>query len=80
MKSKYFAQGMDYILCAVVIQLLNNVQHFVTPWTAAHQVSLFFIISQNLLKLMSIESVMPSKYLSSPFPPVFDFSQHQSLL
>ena len=34
-----------------------------TPWTAACQASLFFTIFQSLLKLMSIESVMPSKHL-----------------
>ena len=34
-----------------------------TPWTAAHQVSLSFTISWSLLKLMSIESVMPSNHL-----------------
>ena len=34
-----------------------------TPWTAAHQASLFFTISWSLLKLMSIESVMPSNQL-----------------
>ena len=34
-----------------------------TPWTATHQASLFFIISPSLLKLRSIESVMPSNYL-----------------
>ena len=34
-----------------------------TPWTAAHQASLSITISQSLLKLMSIESVMPSNYL-----------------
>ena len=36
---------------------------FATPWTAAHQASLSFTISQSLLKLMSIKSVMPSNYL-----------------
>ena len=36
---------------------------FLTPWTAAHQASLSFTISQSLLKLMSIESVMPSNQL-----------------
>ena len=36
---------------------------FVTPWTAAHQDSLPFTISQSLLKLMSVESVMPSNHL-----------------
>ena len=34
-----------------------------TPWTAAHQASLSFMISRGLLKLMSIESVMPSNHL-----------------
>ena len=36
---------------------------FVTPWTAACQISLSFTIIQNLLKLTSTESVMPSNYL-----------------
>ena len=36
---------------------------FVTPWTAAHQGSPSFTNSQSLLKLMSIESVMPSNHL-----------------
>ena len=47
----------------VVVQSLICVQLFVTPCTAAHQVSLFFIISKSLLKLMSIESMMPSNHL-----------------
>ena len=47
----------------VVVQLLSCVQLFASPWTAARQVSLSFTISQSLLKLMSIESVMPSNQL-----------------
>ena len=47
----------------VVVQSLSLVQLFVTPWTAACQASLFFIISYNLLKLMSVKSVMPSNHL-----------------
>ena len=47
----------------VVVQSLNHVQLFVTPWTTAHQASLSFTTSQSLLKLMSIESVMPSNHL-----------------
>ena len=39
------------------------VQLFVTTWTAAHQASLSFTISRRLLKLTSIESVMPSNHL-----------------
>ena len=37
--------------------------HSATPWTAAHQASLSFLISWSLLKLVSIESVMPSNHL-----------------
>ena len=42
---------------------LSCVQLFVTPWMAAHQASLAIINSQSLLKLMCIESVMPSNHL-----------------
>ena len=48
--------------CYVVAPLLSCVQLFATPRTAAHQASLSFTISQSLLKLMSIESLMPSKH------------------
>ena len=63
----------------VVDQSLSHVRLFVTPWTAAHQVSLSFTISWSLLKLMSIESVMPSNHLTQPSPPVLSLSQHQGL-
>ena len=46
-----------------VAQSFSRVRLLVTPWTAAHQASLSFTISQSLLKLMSIESVMPSNHL-----------------
>ena len=52
-----------YIHFVVVIQSLSHVQLFATPWTAAFQASLSFTISQRLLKLMAIESVMPSNHL-----------------
>ena len=42
-----------------IVQLLSRGQLFVIPCTAAHQSSLFFTISQSLLKLMSIVSMMP---------------------
>ena len=45
------------------VQLLSHVQLFVTPWTAAHQASLSITNSRGLLKLMSIELVMPSNSL-----------------
>ena len=47
----------------VVVQLLSHVWLFETPWTAAWQASLSFPISQSLLKLMFIKSMMPSNYL-----------------
>ena len=45
------------------VQSLSHVQLFVTLWTAAHQASLSITNPQSLPKLMSIESVMPSKHL-----------------
>ena len=45
------------------VQSLSHVQLFVTPWTVAHQASLSFTITRRLLKLISIESVMPSSHL-----------------
>ena len=46
-----------------VVQLLSHIQLFVTPWAAACQDPLPSAISRNLLKFMSIESVMPSNHL-----------------
>ena len=47
----------------VVVQSFSHVQLFATPRTAAHQASLCFTISRCLLKLMSIELLMPSNHL-----------------
>ena len=63
----------------VVVQSTSHVWLFVTPWTARCQASLSFTISLSLLKLMSIESVMPSNHLIlwCPFsscPPSFPAS------
>ena len=55
----------------VVVQSLSHVQLFVIPWTSAHQASLSFTIYQSLLKLMSIESVMPSNHLILCHPSLF---------
>ena len=61
----------------VVVQSLSCVQLFVTPWTAAHLASLSFTISSmSLLKLMSIEAMMPSNHfilchLLLPLPSIF---------
>ena len=48
---------------SVSVQSLSCVQLFATPWTAGRQASLSITSSQSLLKLMSIESVMPSNHL-----------------
>ena len=63
------------------VQSLSCVCLFVSPWTAAHQASLSITNSWSLLKLIFMESVMPSNHLilSSPSPPASNLSQHQGL-
>ena len=69
------------------LQSLSRVQLFVIPWTAVHQASLSITNSQSLLKLMSIESVMPSNHLilchpllpPSIFPSMRVFSKESAL-
>ena len=59
-----------------------HVQLFLSPWTAACQDSQSFTLSQSSLKLMPIESVMPSNHLilcHLPSPPALTVSQHWSL-
>ena len=70
-KSSEIADNLLFC-CSVAQSCLT----LVTPWTAAHQASLSLTVSWSLLKLMSIESVMPSNHLSSPPSPAFSFSQH----
>ena len=53
------------------VQSLSHVRLFVTPWTAPHQASLSFTISQSLLTLTSVESVMPSYHLILCHPLLF---------
>ena len=69
-------------ISVVVVQLLSRVWLFVTAWTASHQASLSITISQTLLKLMSIELVMPSNHLilcHPPSPPALNLFQPQGL-
>ena len=58
-------------LIVTSVQLLSHVRLFVIPWTAACQASLSITNSQSLLKLMSIELVMPSNHFNHPLllPP-----------
>ena len=61
------------------VQSLSLVQLFATPWIAAHQASLSITNSRSSLRLLSIESVMPSSHLIL-CPPAPNPSQHQSLV
>ena len=77
------------MLCATLVQSLNRIQLFAIPWTAACQASLSITNSWSLLKLMSIELVMPSNHLilcrpllllTSIFPSIRVFSNESALL
>ena len=59
------------LMVVVVVQLFSHVRLCMTPWTAAHQASLSFTITWSLLKLMSIESMMPSNHLILLLPSIF---------
>ena len=59
------------MIFVAVVQSLSCVQLFAQPWSATCQASLFFTISWSLLKLMSIESVMPSTHLILCHPLLF---------
>ena len=86
-----FSFPFDCFYCLksiVVVQLLSLVQFFATPWIAACSASLSFTISQILLKLMSVELVMPSNHLilclpllllPSVFPSIRIFSNELAL-
>ena len=94
-KSFFISEAIQYTLNepilgdkSSVVQSLSHVWLFVTPWTATHQASLSITISQNLLKLMPIEAVMPSNHiilchplllLPSIFPSIRVFSNESVL-
>ena len=80
--------GQSSPVVLVIVQSLGCVWLFVTPWTPALQAFLSFTISQNLLKLMSLEAVMPSNHLilchhlllpPSLFPSIRVFSNESAL-
>ena len=92
----YIIQHRKYTQCfvatingiSVSVQSLTHVRLFVTPWIAARQTSLSITISRSLLKLMSMESVMPSNHLilccllllsPSIFPGIRVFSSESAL-
>ena len=68
-------------ICMCSAESLSDVWLFATPWTAARQASLSNTNSRSLIKLMSIESVMPfqpSHSLSTSSPPAFNLFQNKS--
>ena len=80
-------QALPTFALVVVVQSLRCVRLFATPWTAAHQASLSSTFYWNLLKLMSVESMMSSNYLilscplllPSIFPRIRVFSNGSAL-
>ena len=83
--ARYLCRPQIYV---VVVQSPSHVQLFATPWTEAHHAPLFSTISQSLLRLMSIESVMLSNHLTlchpllllpSIFPRIRVFSNELAL-
>ena len=64
-----FIHWLKVISSVQLVQSLSGLQLFATPWSPTHQASLSITNSQSVLKLMSIESVMPSNHpiLSHPF-------------
>ena len=86
-------QSYVHLLWNLILQFLSSVQSLspvwllATPWIAAHQASLSITNSQSLLKLMSIESVMPSSHLIlcpllllPPIPPSIRVFSNESTL
>ena len=87
----YTAKGglwSNHSFHGIVVQLLSCVPLFATPWTAARQASMSFTVSWSLLRLMSIESMMPSNHLilchplrllPSIFPSIRVFSNESAV-
>ena len=85
LKTSFFSNtSLFHILYISSVQSLSHVWLFATPWTAAHQASLSTTNSHSLLKLMSIELMMPSNHLilchlllllPSVFPSIRVFSK-----
>ena len=82
------SRGVSHSLQFSSVQSFSRVRLFTTPWTAARQASLSITSSQSLLKLMSIELVMPSNHLilcrpllllPSIFPRISVFSNESVL-
>ena len=88
----YFCKIKFYMLhmggFSMLLSSRSVVSDSVTPWTAPHQATLFITISQSLVKLMTMESMMPSNHLilccpllllPSTFPNIRVFSNELAL-
>ena len=82
------SQGRGSVDFSIVVQPLNHVQLFATPWTTAHQAALSFTIFRSSFKLIPIESMMLSDHLklccplillASIFPSIRAFSKESVL-
>ena len=81
-------EGWEVLSQFISVQSLSHVRLFATPWIAAHQASLSITNSRSSLRLMSIESVMPSSHLIlcrpllllSPIPPSIRVFSNESTL
>ena len=77
---EYLFPKVYRMLFVVVIQLLSCIQFFAIPWTTPCQAPLSSAVSQSLLRLMSVESVIPSNHLILCCPLLlFSLFQHQGL-
>ena len=83
-----YSRILIMLLLLLLLSRFSHVRLCATPWTAVHQAFLSFTISRSLLKLMYIESVMPSNhlilchsvlFLPSIFPSIMVFSSDSTL-
>ena len=88
MTNEHMKRYSKLLIIVVVVQSFSNIRIFVTSRTAARQALLSFTISQRLLKLMCIESMLPSNHLilclplllqPSIFPSIRVFSNESAL-
>ena len=88
MATEKHSSMLSFHIFVAVVQSLSHVRLFATPWTTTRQVSLSFTISWSLLKLMSIELLMPDNHLilccpllllPSIFPSIRVFSTESAL-
>ena len=73
--NKLYSSQFSTSSMPVVVQSLSHVRLFAAPWTAAHQISLSFTISQSLLKFMSIHNQINT--INPSLKPALPHSPHK---